>query len=141
MWDLDTIRVMNRPRREKQPVAKHSLEVLSRKLMSAAPPALPILIAIMRDSEEYGEFIDLIREYLPEYEGEILREAEPSSQMAAFWLKYSLITACLRGERCFLPALYLPLGRKDGGYHEDHRGGDNYGGTAGNIKHVREQQS
>lgn len=60
------------------------LLILTRKLYSAGPPSLAALVARLRDSEEYGEFIRLIREYLPEHEREILREPTPASQMAVF---------------------------------------------------------
>lgn len=48
------------------------------------PPALSVLIARLEDSEAFGDFLSLIREYLPECEREILHEPTPNRQMAVF---------------------------------------------------------
>jgi hypothetical protein len=60
------------------------LLILAGKLLSAGPPSLSVLIARFQDSESYGDFISLIREFLPEWEREILHEPAPARQMAVF---------------------------------------------------------
>lgn len=56
----------------------------ARKLLSLGPPSLTALVARLEEVEEYEAFVALVREYLPEWEGEILRERSPALQMAAF---------------------------------------------------------
>jgi hypothetical protein len=60
------------------------LLILTGKLLAAGPPSLSVLIARLQDSEAYGDFISLIREFLPEWEREILHEPAPARQMAVF---------------------------------------------------------
>lgn len=60
------------------------LRTLANKLRSMGPPKLGPLIARLDEAEEYEEFLDLVREFLPEREEDILHEPEPSLQVAAF---------------------------------------------------------
>jgi len=53
-------------------------------MRSLGPPSLAVLVARLGEMEEYGDFIDLVREFLPEREEEILHELTPAWQMAAF---------------------------------------------------------
>lgn len=84
MYDLDTLAVMNNPRlARKQPA--NPREILVEKLRSlAAPPAIMWLVGRMGDYEDFGDFIALIQEFIPEHEREILNILAPSDQMAAF---------------------------------------------------------
>lgn len=93
MWDQETLRRMNEAEvrqarldylEQLEQQKKEPLEFLARMLKRAAPPSLPALVGYLRDYEEYEEFIRLVKEFLPEYEREILRQDTPSSQMAAF---------------------------------------------------------
>ncbi len=61
------------------------LAVLADRLRFAGrPPSLTSLFVRLEQVEEYGLFVNLIREYLPEREQEILRLADPYGQIAAF---------------------------------------------------------
>ncbi|MBI4286317.1 MAG: hypothetical protein HY670_10555 [Chloroflexi bacterium] len=60
------------------------LLVLARRLLSLGPPSLSTLIARVAEAEEYEDFVSLVREFLPEREPDILREATPARQIAAF---------------------------------------------------------
>ena len=60
------------------------LSVLIAQLWSKGPPSLSAMISRFGDIEEYQEFVMLIREYVPEYEGEILLEPHAGSQMQRF---------------------------------------------------------
>jgi len=53
-------------------------------MRSLGPPSLSVLIARLGEMEEYEDFIDLVREFLPEREEEILNQPTPAIQMAAF---------------------------------------------------------
>jgi len=84
MYDLDTIQSMNARQAEEEQRDLQPLELLAQKLKRAAPPSLSSLVGRLRDHEEYGIFVDLVKEYLPEYEREILRVDTPAAQMAVF---------------------------------------------------------
>jgi hypothetical protein len=60
------------------------ISVLERKLRSRAIPSLRILVARLGQVEEYGDFVALVREYLPEREFDILGQSMPAAQLAAF---------------------------------------------------------
>lgn len=61
------------------------LAVLADRLRFAGrPPSLTSLFVRLEQVEEYALFVNLIREYLPEREQEILRPADPYGQIAAF---------------------------------------------------------
>jgi hypothetical protein len=53
-------------------------------LLQTGPPLLSALVALIRDYEDYADFVALIREYLPEHETEILRHTAPGGQIATF---------------------------------------------------------
>ena len=57
---------------------------LARKMLSLGPPSLSVLVARLGELEEYEDFISLVREFLPEREGDIFQNSTPASQMAAF---------------------------------------------------------
>ncbi len=84
MFDLNTLGRMNDEYVKKEREDKRSLAVLARRLMPPHPPALSVLIAVITESEEYGLFIDLIREYLADKLAEILDETTPTAQMGTF---------------------------------------------------------
>jgi len=60
------------------------LTVLVRRLNSQRPPSLGSLIGLIQDHQDYGDFVNLIREFLPEREPEILEPKSPAQQMARF---------------------------------------------------------
>ncbi len=60
------------------------LLVLARRMRALGPSSLSVLVARLGEFEEYGDFINLVREFLPEREEEILHELTPAWQMAAF---------------------------------------------------------
>ena len=86
MWDLDTLHAMNERAYEeykrKQPTTP--LEGLREKLRNARPPSISILLGVFRNVETYNDFVNLVREYLPEREKEILEKPTPHEQMACF---------------------------------------------------------
>lgn len=98
MWDLNTLRYLNEqaylsslklvndgldgtatPKSE--PV--FPLAVLAAKLI-VGPPSLSRLIDILEDSDTVAYFLELVREYLPRYEGEIMAEADDTSRILRF---------------------------------------------------------
>ena len=60
------------------------LEELIKRLRLIGIPSLSALITKFGNVEEYQEFVMLIREYVPEYEAEILRETTESAQVVSF---------------------------------------------------------
>lgn len=60
------------------------LLTLAHRLLALGPPSLSALIARLGEAEDYEDFVRLIREFLPEQEREILREATPIGQIASF---------------------------------------------------------
>ena len=60
------------------------LLVLGQRLLSCGPPSLSVLMARIGELDDYEDFITIIRELLPEREGDILGETTPSTQMASF---------------------------------------------------------
>ena len=60
------------------------LLALAQRMLSLGLPSLSILIARLGEMEEYEDFVILVREFLPEREGEILHELTPASQVARF---------------------------------------------------------
>ena len=61
-----------------------SLLALARKMRSFGPPSLSILISHLSEMEDYGDFVKLVKEFLPEREEDILHQLTPATQMAAF---------------------------------------------------------
>ncbi len=84
MFDLNTLGRMNNEYVKKEREDKRSLAILARRLMPPHPPSLSVLIAVITGAEEYGIFIDLIREYLPDKLVEIVDESTPTAQMMVF---------------------------------------------------------
>lgn len=66
------------------PEGDGSLSALAQRMLSLGPPSISILIARLGEIEEYQDFINLVREFLPEREAEILRNITPTTQIAAF---------------------------------------------------------
>lgn len=60
------------------------LSALARKLLSPGPPSLSVLIARLGEVEEYEDFLNLVKDFLPEREQEVLHESTPAGQIAAF---------------------------------------------------------
>lgn len=60
------------------------LMVLAQKLLVRGIPSLSSLTAQISDAENYAQFINMVKTYLPEREQEILHEPTPMSQMARF---------------------------------------------------------
>jgi hypothetical protein len=60
------------------------LLTLAWRLRSLGPPSLSSLIARLEDAQEYENFIALVREFLPERQAEILRQAGPAHQIWSF---------------------------------------------------------
>lgn len=63
--------------------------VLERVLRSLGPPSLGHLIARMESVEEYEEFLNMVKEYLPESELEIMGLPLPSDQMGEYCKLFS----------------------------------------------------
>ena len=61
-----------------------SLSALAQRLRSLGLPSLSVLIARLGDIEDYQAFLDIVREFLPEREAEILCNLTPATQVAAF---------------------------------------------------------
>jgi len=66
------------------PEGDGSLSALAQRILSLGPPSISILVARLGEIEEYQDFINLVREFLPEREAEILRNLTPDAQIAAF---------------------------------------------------------
>ena len=60
------------------------LLVLASNLLAWRIPSLSSLLAQISESEDYADFVKLVKTYLPDREQEILRELNPMSQMARF---------------------------------------------------------
>lgn len=60
------------------------LETLRAKLRRGLPPSLSSLVQFFSSTEEYLEWVRIVRELLPEREVEILSEASPPEQIAKF---------------------------------------------------------
>ena len=61
-----------------------SLLALTRRMLSLGPPSLSMLIAYLSEMEDYNDFVNLVKEFLPEREQDILTQLTPATQMAAF---------------------------------------------------------
>ena len=131
MWDLDTLHAMNERAYEeykrKQPTTP--LEGLREKLRNARPPSISILLGVFRNVETYNDFVNLVREYLPEREKEILEKPTPHEQMACFAShfedRYLPLHPSFRDEMCEddyyellreIPVIVMGFGWED--YHE-----------------------
>jgi hypothetical protein len=61
-----------------------SLATLIKKLRRLGPPSLAALVGQLAGVEDYAEFVRIVRELLPEREGDILGELTPDAQVARF---------------------------------------------------------
>jgi len=103
MWDLDTLNYLNERAvlahqmavaRAKEEVAQQPytapifpLAILSRRLLTG-PPSLVALIDLMENTETVQEFIELVREYLPDHEADIV-SCDIDGRIARFVLHFS----------------------------------------------------
>ena len=60
------------------------LLILANRLLARRIPSLSALIAQISDSENYAQFVNMVKTYLPEREQEILHEPTAQSQVARF---------------------------------------------------------
>jgi hypothetical protein len=60
------------------------LLILAIKLHSRRIPSLSSLVAQISDAEDYAQFVDMVKAYLPEREQDILHEPTPAAQIARF---------------------------------------------------------
>ena len=60
------------------------LLTIAQKLLSRMIPSLNSLVAQLADAENYAQFVNMVKMYLPEREQEILHEPTPASQVACF---------------------------------------------------------
>jgi hypothetical protein len=60
------------------------LELLAKQLLSRAPPSVAGLLHALVPEEGFAEFVELVREYLPEHQVEILSAQSPAHQIALF---------------------------------------------------------
>ena len=65
-------------------MSEELLQALARKLNRYRVPSLSSLLARLAESEEFREFVRLVREFLPEREADILNQPTPAGQIAAF---------------------------------------------------------
>lgn len=57
---------------------------LIRRLKSLAPPSLSWLVSRLKGLEDFEEFLEIVREFVPEWEQEIMSKADATDQIAAF---------------------------------------------------------
>ena len=123
MWDLNILNYLNEqaylsslkmvnggvdggPTTSAAPAAEpvFPLSLLAYKLI-IGPPSLSRLIDILEDSDSIAYFLELVREYLPEREGEIMAEADDSTRIERF--------------RRYFGNRYFPLSDMDNYYAEE----------------------
>ncbi|MBA7470419.1 hypothetical protein ES707_05705 [subsurface metagenome] len=100
MWDLDTLRWLNEraclsaqklvnekigqpSEASPPPEPVFPLSILAAKLV-VGPPLLSRLIDLLENSESVREFIELVREFLPEHEGEIMSQVDDGDRISRF---------------------------------------------------------
>lgn len=97
MWDLETLRYLNEQAVIRQrmingePLGENEFKVepvfplssLAWKLV-VGPPSLSRLINLMENYESVVDFLELIREYLPEYETSIMLQIDDTDKMRTF---------------------------------------------------------
>ncbi len=86
MWDLDTLSYLNEQAHQRAveraneqvqktsqpiPTPVYPLSILAHKLLTG-PPSLIALIDLFEDTEAVQEFLELVREFLPEHEADIM---------------------------------------------------------------------
>ncbi len=87
MFDLDTLDGLNdRAYHEYEEREKPAttIGVLREKLLRPRPPSISMLTAVFENAETYQEFVNLVKDFLPEREKEILAKPTPHEQMACF---------------------------------------------------------
>jgi hypothetical protein len=94
MWDLDTLTYLNdqayrkavkRARQDRKAKSASSpLVALGNKLLARRIPSLSSLVAQISDAENYAQFVQMVKTYLPERTQDILHEPTPQSQIARF---------------------------------------------------------
>ncbi len=126
MWDLDTLRWLNEraclsaqklvSEKIGQPVEYSSapepvfpLSILAAKLV-VGPPLLSRLIDLIENSESVREFIELVREFLPEHEGEIMSQVGDGDRIQRFCSHFN--------------SRYFPLSQEVMDYDDDFTLGD-----------------
>ena len=60
------------------------LLALANKLLARRIPSLSSLVAQISDAENYAQFVQMVKTYLPEREQDILHQPTPQSQIASF---------------------------------------------------------
>jgi hypothetical protein len=75
--------------REKQLPPSEPLKTLVARLRKPSPIALDLLVELFRPPKGYSEFMDLIREYLPDMEDEILTQPGIEDRMTTFGQAFS----------------------------------------------------
>jgi len=131
MWDLDTLHYLNDRAYEeyRRRKATTTLEVLRERLHNARPPSISILRSFFQSFETYNDFVNLVREYLPEREREILEKPTPHEQIACFAShfedRYLPLHPSFKDEMCEddyyellreIPVIVMGFGWED--YHE-----------------------
>jgi hypothetical protein len=61
---------------------------LANKLLARRIPSLSSLVAQISDAENYAQFVQMVRTYLPEREQDILHEPTPATQIAEFCSRF-----------------------------------------------------
>jgi hypothetical protein len=87
MFDLDTIVSMNNRAHEEylnREKPTTPLGVLREKLRKTHPPSISMMLSLFQNVETYNDFVELVKEFLPEREREILEKPTPHEQMACF---------------------------------------------------------
>lgn len=64
------------------------LSFLIARLQPFGPPSLSAMISKFGDVEEYQEFVMVVREFVPEYEQEILRQSSEAAQIQNFATRF-----------------------------------------------------
>ena len=60
------------------------LEVLAQQLLSRGPPLINAILHLIIPEESFGDFMDLVREYLPDHQADILTGNDVSDHLTLF---------------------------------------------------------
>lgn len=60
------------------------LEVLAKQLLSRGPPLINAILHLIVPEEGFGDFMDLVREYLPDHQADILAGNDVDDQLTLF---------------------------------------------------------
>lgn len=103
MWDLDTLHYLNElaclgaqkmvndrigPTTSSRPAPVFPLSILAFKLI-VGPPSLVRLVDLLEDSDSIAYFLELVREYLPTHEGEIMAQGDDAGRLERFHHHFS----------------------------------------------------